>query len=127
MAVTTITPVQLALNTESADLPDASLTAVATAVDGFSIAAPVGGFRQSLVIRLNNSGAGTNTVTFTAGTKPAAMHADLGNLTVSLAAADVRMISVDESRFAQSDGTIDGVTQTDAEILMAAYLLPRNL
>jgi hypothetical protein len=62
MAVTTITPVQLALNTESADLPDASLTAVATAADGFSIAAPVGGFRQSLVIRMNNSGAGSNTV-----------------------------------------------------------------
>jgi hypothetical protein len=128
MAVTDITPVQLVRDTASADLPDASGTSIAAGVDGFNILATVG-YARNVVVRVTEAGATAGTVTFTAGAKPPSIRAGLGDLVVSFAASDVKMISLEQGRFLQADGTIDGVcggTSVD-DFKMAVFLLPRDI
>lgn len=130
MAVTTITPLALVMDVASADLPDAGDTSVATGADGFSIAATAAseGYGGNLLIKIvapTNAG----TVTFTAGVKPPSMRADLGTLAVTMAADDVKYIVVEQGRFQQTDGTIDGIISGAGAdtMLMAAFRLPRTV
>ena len=125
MAVTTITPVQLARETVSADLPDASATNVATGTDGFKILATVG-YARNVLIKFVEGGGGTSVVTINAGDKPPAITAGLGALTVTLTANDVFYLSLEQARFLQDDGTITG-TVDDNDGSMAVFLLPRDI
>jgi hypothetical protein len=130
MAVATITPLALVMDTASADLPDAAATAVLTGADGFSIAATVGseGYGGNLLIKMV-SVTNAASVIFNAGTKPPAMRADLGSNTVTLAADDVKYIVLEQGRYLQSDGTYTGtITGAGADTcLMAAFRLPRTV
>lgn len=76
-----------------------------------------------MFFRLIADGSG-DTVTFTAGDRYPAQRADLGNLAVTLAASDVKYISVESSRFLQNDGTIL-VTATDAGTVLLAIDVPK--
>jgi hypothetical protein len=118
------------MDTASADLPDASATAIATGADGFSIAATAAseGYSGNLLIKMV-SVTNAASVIFNAGTKPAAMRADLGSETVTLAADDVKYIAIEQARFIQSDGTYTGtITGAGADTtLMAAFRLPRTV
>lgn len=130
MAVTTVTPLALAMDVASADLPDAGATAVATGADGFSIAATAAseGYGGNLLIKMVSV---TNAATFVfnAGTKPPAIRADLGTLSVVLSADDVKYVAIEQARYMQADGTYTGtVTGAGADTsLMAAFRLPRTV
>lgn len=131
MAVVTITPVVLVMDTESADLPDASTVAITAGIDGFKIAAtPLSeGYSGNLLIKLVEAGGTAGVVVFDAGTKPPAIRADLGPLSISMAASDVRYVVIEQARYMQSDGTYTGtVTGTSVDdVEMAAFRLPRNV
>ena len=128
MAVTDITPVQLVRETASADLPDASATSVATGADGFSIVNTIG-FARNVLIKMVETGGNAAAVVFAAGDKPPAITAGLGSLSVTLAANDVKYLSLEQARFLQDDGTIEGtVTGAGADsVSMAVFLLPRDI
>jgi hypothetical protein len=131
MAVTTITPVVLVMDTESADLPDASGTAITAGVDGFSIAAtPLSeGYSGNMLIKMFEAGGTAGVVVFNAGVKPPSIRADLGPLSVSMAAGDARMISIEQARYTQADGTITGIITGVSvdDITMTVFRLPRNV
>jgi hypothetical protein len=122
MAVTTITPTVLALETASADLPDASMTSIATAADGWSIPAANIGKGERLIVRMLDSGA-ASVVTVNAGSRPVSPRAGLGALTINLAASDVKYIVLDKARHMQTDGTITGITDADATVSMGAFVI----
>lgn len=128
MAVTEIIPVQLVRETASADLPDASGTSIAAGVDGFSIVNTIG-YARNVLVKIVEAGATAGTVVFTAGDKPPAITAGLGSLTVTMAASDVKYVTLEQARFLQDDGTIKGVcagTSID-DFLMTVFLLPRDI
>jgi hypothetical protein len=131
MAVTDITPLALVMDTASADLPDAAGTSIAAGVDGFSIVqtATSEGYGGNLLLKFVEAGADTATVTINAGAKPPSMRADLGDLTFSLAASDVKHIVVEQGRYTQSDGTITGTVAGNSvnDVKMAAFRLPRTV
>lgn len=125
MAVTSITPIALTANTASADHADADATAVATGADGFSVVATnIGRGRNVLLKFVSVTNAAT--VTINAGDKPPAMLQGLGNITVTLAANDVKYIAVELARVLQSDGTITGtISGAGANTsLMSVFVLP---
>lgn len=124
MSVTTITPTQLVVNTESADITDSDGTVATTPSDGFSIALGATGTPQRLLIKILVDGTG-DTVIFLAGDKPPALLAGLGNLSVVMAASDVRYIVLDSARFMQDDNTIKA-TCTDAGTSLRCFLLPKG-
>jgi hypothetical protein len=131
MATTAIATELLVLNTRGNDNPDGadgsagSQGIVATTpTDGWVVSPPSGlAFDDRLFFRLVADGTG-DTVVFTGGDRYPAQRADLGNMSVVLAASDVRMIAVETSRFLQDNGTIV-VTCTDAGTRLQAYMLPR--
>jgi len=120
MATTAVALEELTLNTRSSDLPDASGTVATTPTDGWVIAAP--SRKGLLLLKFLADGSG-DTVTILAGDRPPSQLADLGNLTVTLAASDVRYIAVELGRFLQDDGTIHA-TCTDAGTMCWGILLP---
>jgi len=129
MATTAITAELLALNTRSADLPDAgggsgNGIVATTPSDGWVIS-PASGetFDERLVLRLTANGTG-DTVTFAAGDRYPAQRADLGTLAIVLAASDSRFIAIETSRFLKNDGTIVA-TATDAGTALTALILPK--
>ena len=128
MAVTTITPVQLVRETVSADLPDASATSVAVGADGFKIAATVG-FARNVLIKFVETGGNAGSFVIAAGDKPPAITAGLGDLTITFVASDVKYVAIEQARFLQDDGTIQGtVTGAGANsVSMAVFLLPRDI
>jgi hypothetical protein len=131
MAVTTITPVVLVMDTASADLPDANGTAIPAGVDGFSIAATAlsEGYGGNMLIKLHEVGGTAGVVVFTAGAKPPSMRADLGTLSVSLAASDMKYIVIEQGRFTQADGTITGIITGVSvdDVEMTVFRLPRSV
>ncbi len=128
MATTAITPEVLVMNTRSADLPDAGGVAngivATTPADGWVIAAG-GNNGDRLILKFLADGSG-DTVTIKAGDRPPSSRAGLGDLSVVLAASDVRFICVEAARFLQDDGTIIA-TCTDAGTSCMALILPKGL
>jgi len=122
MSTTAITPKDLALNTRSDDLLDSDGTVATTPADGWVIASAAKG--RNLLLKFLADGTG-DTVTIKAGDRPPSHRAGLGDLTVTLAASDVRYIVVETARFLQNDGTLLA-TCTDAGTSCLAFLLPRN-
>jgi len=122
MATTAITPKDLALNVKSDDLLDANGTAADTPADGWVIASAAKG--RNILLKFLADGTG-DTVVIKAGDRPPSHRAGLGDLSVVLAASDVRYIVVETARFLQNDGTLL-VTCTDAGTTCLAFLLPKN-
>jgi hypothetical protein len=129
MAVEPVTAELLTLNTISTDFVATgggtlNNLVASTPSDGWEIQPPTGEtLGDRLILRLIANGSG-DTFTVTAGDRYPAQRADLGNLTLTLAAADVRYISIETSRFLQNDGKII-VTATDAGSILLAVILPK--
>lgn len=130
MATTAITCELLTLNTRGEDNPDGadgSGTAngldPTTAADGWVVSPPSGGtFDERLIFRLTVTTAAT--IVFKAGDRYPAQRADLGDLSITMATNDSRMICVETSRFLQNDGTIN-ITGTNTTDRVQAYLVPK--
>ena len=122
MAVTAVTLTELTLNEASADLPVAAWTAIATGADGFSL--DVTGVGSPVLLGFLDGGA-ADTVTITAGDRPPAQLQGQGNLTIAMAASDVKYVTLESGRFEQNDSTIKGTIAADAT-KMIAFLLPVN-
>jgi len=123
MAVTAVTLTELTLNEASADLPIASWTAIATGADGFSL--DVSGVGSPVVLGFSDGGGAADDVTITAGDRPPAQLQGQGNLTITMAASDVKYVTLESGRFEQNDSTIKGVAAANAT-KMIAFLLPVN-
>lgn len=124
MATTALTPTILVMDTASADLADATCTDVATAADGWTIAAGLAHSGDRLLLKFVDDGS-TATITVVAGDRPPSQRANLGNLSISMAASDVKYVCVDPARFVQSDGTILVTTDNESE-RMSAFLIPKG-
>ena len=122
MAVTAVTLTELTLNEASADLPAAGWTAIATGADGFSL--DMSGVGAPVVLGFLDGGAADN-ITITAGDRPPAQLQGQGNLTITMAASDVKYVTLESGRFEQNDSTIKGTAAADAT-KMIAFLLPVN-
>ena len=130
MVAVAITTELLTLNTRGSDNPDAangSGTAnglqLTTAADGWTVSPRSGQqFDERLVFRLFVTTAAT--IVFKAGDRYPAQRADLGDLSITMATDDVRMIAIETSRFLQNDGTIT-VTGTNTTDRLQAYELPK--
>lgn len=127
MAVTAITPISLVLNTASADHADANATAIATGADGFSVAASNIGNASRLLFKFVETAGGAETVTIDAGGQPPAMLQDLGNITVTLAANDVKYIALEAARVVSATGTITGTCTNNATTKMTVFILPLGM
>ena len=123
MAVTAVTLTELTLNTASADLPIASWTAIATGADGFSL--DVSGVGSPVVLGFSDGGGAADNVTITAGDRPPAQLQGQGNLSITMAANDVKYVVLESGRFEQNDSTIKGTAAATAT-KMIAFLLPVN-
>jgi hypothetical protein len=123
MAVTAVTLTELTLNEASADLPIASWTTIATGADGFSL--DVSGVGSPVVLGFSDGGGAADDVTITAGDRPPAQLQGQGNLTITMAASDVKYVVLESGRFEQNDSTIKGVAAANATT-MIAFLLPVN-
>lgn len=130
MATVAITCELLTVNTRGSDNPDAADGSAGaqglqptTAADGWAISPPAGlAFDERLVLRLFVTTAAT--IVITGGDRYPAQRADLGNLSITMATDDVRMLSIETSRFLQNDGTIV-VTGTNTTDRLQAYMLPK--
>jgi hypothetical protein len=126
MAVAVVSVVDLAMNTVSADLPDASGTAITVGADGATIAA--GGTNgwpgRKFLVKITDDG-GADTMTIEAGDYPPAATSGLGALTFAMAASDVFYIVLESARFMKSDGKIK-ITSTGTGNLIEAFALPRG-
>jgi hypothetical protein len=130
LSTTAITCELLTLNTRGEDNPDGadgSGTAngldPTAAADGWVISPPSGlAFDERLVLRFVVTTAATFVVK--AGDRYPAQRADLGDLSITMATSDVRMIAIETSRFLQDDGTII-VTCTNTTDRLQAYMLPK--
>ena len=92
------------------------------AADGWIVSPPSGvTFDERLLFILGSDATG-GTVTFKAGDRYPAQRADLGDLVITLAADDGRVISVETSRFMQNDGTINVIPSTTGLVLTAVVL-----
>ena len=130
MSTTAITCELLTRNTRSADLPfiagsgSANAIAATTAADGWVVSPPSGQqFDERLVFILGSDGSG-GTVTFKAGDRYPAQRVDLGDLIITLAADDGRVVPVETSRFLQNDGTINVIPSTTG-LILTAVMLPK--
>ena len=97
-----------------------------TPSDGWVISPPSGETfgNTRLCLRLTVDASG-DTFVFLAGDRYPAQRADLGNMSITLAASDSRMIAIESSRFLQNDGTIL-VTCTDTGSVISATMLPKT-
>jgi hypothetical protein len=128
MSTTAITSELLVLNTRSADLPfiagggTANAIVATSTTDGWVVSPPSGvSFDERLVFILGSDGTG-GTVTFKAGDRYPAHRVDLGDLVITLAANDGRVISVETSRFLQNDGTITVIPSTTGLVITAVVV-----
>ena len=128
MAVTVITPEVLTLDTRSSDLPDASGTVAPTPTDGWTI--DVTGYKANRVLLKFLADGTGDTVTILAGDYPPAARQGLGNISIVLAASDVRYVVVESARVMQSDSTYAGMiraTCVDAGTMCWAMILPADV
>ena len=123
MAVTAVTLTELTLNEASADLPIASWTTIATGADGFSL--DMTGVGSPVVLGFSDGGGAADNVTITAGDRPPAQLQGQGNLSITMAASDVKFVTLESGRFEQNDSTIKG-TVAGNNTTMVAFLLPVN-
>jgi|TARA_Y100000817_G_scaffold283135_1_gene248864 hypothetical protein len=123
MAVTSVTLTELTLNTASADLPIASWTAISNGSDGFSL--DMTGVGSPVLIGFSDGGGAADDVTITAGDRPPAQLQGQGNLSITMAASDVKFVTLESGRFEQNDSTIKG-TVAGNNTTMVAFLLPAN-
>jgi hypothetical protein len=130
MSTTAIACELLVLNTAGADMPDAgggvgNGIVATTPADGWVISPPTNETfgNGRLFLRLTVDGSG-DTFVFLGGDRYPAQRADLGNMSIVLAASDSRMIVIETSRFLQNDGTIL-VTCADTGSVISASMLPR--
>ena len=122
MSVTTVTPVDLTINTRSADILDSDGTVATTPADGWEVDLTTYLNRPILFKFLaDNTG---DTVTITAGDRPPSMHGGVAALTVVLAASDVRYIVLEMARVLQNDGYVRA-TCVDAGTSMKVFVLPK--
>lgn len=121
MAVTTITATRLAVDTASADILDSDGTVASVVGDGWDFVIPATGKVSQLLIRIVADGSG-DTVVFTAGDKPPAEQAFLGNKSLVLAASDAIWFQP-SSRFLQNDNTVHAYC-ADTGTKVYAYLMP---
>ncbi len=119
------------MNTRSADLPfiagggTANAIVATAAADGWIVSPPSGvAFDERLVVILGSDGTG-GTVTFKAGDRYPAQRADLGDLVITLAANDGRVIQIETSRFLQNDGTINVIPSTTG-LVISVVVLAKN-
>lgn len=123
MADVDITPVQQTINTGSIDLVGAGTAISSASGNEFAIAAGARhADRITLYFEANGSG---DTVTILAGDRPPAQRAGLGTVTLTLAASDVKAITLESARFVQDDGAIRA-TCTDDGTLCYATITPRT-
>lgn len=130
MATTAITCELLALNTRGEDNPDGADGSGAangldptSAADGWVVSPPSGlQFDERLFFRLTVTTAAT--IVFKAGDRYPAQRADLGDLSITMAANDSRMICVETSRFLQDNGVIN-ITGTNVTDRVQAYMTPK--
>tara|TARA_R110000824_G_scaffold348601_1_gene535332 strand:+ start:262 stop:636 length:375 start_codon:yes stop_codon:yes gene_type:complete len=122
MAVLNVTLTELTLNTASADLPAAGWDAIADGTLGFSV--DVSGVGAPVVLGFLDGGT-ADTITITAGDRPPAQLQGQGNLAITMAASDVKYITLESGRFEQDDSTIKGTVAANAT-KMIAFLLPTN-
>lgn len=125
MAKTTVTPIQLSRDTATADHADANATAISVGADGWQVLDSEGVAGNRMVFKFVTGAAGA-TITILAGTKPPSMNAGKGNLAITLAANDVKYVAIDQSRFRQADGSIQGLSSANAES-MSVFILPRDI
>ena len=130
MATTAITTELLTLNTRSADLPfiagggTANAIVATAAADGWIVSPPsTTTFDERLLFILGSDASG-GTVTFKAGDRYPAHRVDLGDLIITLAANDGRVVSVETSRFLQNDGTINVIPSTTG-LVITVVVLPK--
>lgn len=130
MATTAITAELLTINTRSADLPfiagggSGNGKVATSATDGWVVSPPSGEqFDERTVFILGSDGSG-GTVTFKAGDRYPAQRVDLGDLVITLAADDGRVVSVETSRFLQNDGTINVIPSTTG-LVITVVVLPK--
>lgn len=122
MATTAITPTALVLNTVSADTLDGDGTVATTPGDGWVITPPAGFPVDHILLKFLADGSG-DTITIDAGANPPSPLAGLGDLTITMAASDVRYIILEAARFTQADGTITA-SCTDAGTSCIAWAIP---
>lgn len=125
MSTTAIAAELLATNTRSADLPfiagggSANGIVATSATDGWVVSPPSGvSFDERLLFILGSDATG-GTVTFKAGDRYPAHRADLGDLVITLAANDGRVVFAETSRFLQNDGTINVIPSTTGLVITA--------
>ena len=131
MAVTVIQCELGTLNTRSSDFPfiagggSANAIVATSTTDGWEIAPPSGQefANDRLVIVLGSDGTG-GTVTFKAGDRYPAQRADLGDLVITLAANDGRIVPIETSRFLRNDGKIIAIPSTTG-LVLTAFMLPK--
>lgn len=123
MALVTITPTQLVLNTASASLIDANTTAITSATDGCTISNLSGYHSNQVLVKLRDT-AGC-TVTFQTGDNPPAVLAGLAALTVTLGANEIKFIVLELARVMQDDGTVHFVTGTTTSSCIC-LIMPRG-
>jgi len=111
------------MHTRTADLLGVGTVITDAAANVFSITA--GGRHGDRLLLIFEADASGDTVTIVAGDRPPAQRADLGTITVVLAASDIRGVCVEAARFLQDDGTIRA-TCTDNGTLAYALILPRT-
>jgi hypothetical protein len=132
MSTTAIACELMTLNTRSSDFPfiagggSANAIVATSTTDGWVISPPSAvEFGERLVIILGSDGTG-GTVTFKAGDRYPAHRVDLGDLTITLAANDGRVVPIETSRFLQNDGTIIAIPSTTG-LVLTACMLPRAM
>lgn len=129
MAVTPVTAELLTLNTRSTDFLFSGggtlNNIVGNTTDGWEVQPPTNEtLEQRLWFRLVADAGGTVTVVFKAGDRYPAQRADLGDLTITLAASDERFISVESSRFLQNDGKMI-IIPSDSGTSLTAIIIPQ--
>lgn len=125
MAETAISLTQLVLNTASADIDDAAGTVAATPADGWAIDVGASQTPEKVILKFVADGSG-DTVVLVAGDNPPAKRAGLGNLSITLAANDVKYIAVEGARFLHDDNKIRA-TCADAGTKCNAFALPAGI
>lgn len=129
MSTTAVTCEALALNTRGNDHTDVGAehgkgVVATTPTDGWVLSPPSGqSFDERLVLLVAADATG-DTITVLAGDRYPAQRADLGNMSIVLAAWDLRLIAIETSRFLQNDGTIL-LTCVDAGTTIDAAMLPK--
>ena len=83
------------------------------------------GVGSPVLIGFSDGGGGADDVTITAGDRPPAQLQGQGNLTITMAASDVKFVTLESGRFEQNDSTIKG-TVAGNNTTMVAFLLPAN-